>query len=507
MMATMLEHPIASAPSAEQDRDRAAPAGAAPPARAWTAGAVAGMAAATGGDRSDPLAATLSRQLLQRYKRAGANAGGATAKRARIAPMNCRLEPFNAGGFAGARTNWISAVVVPTEVPARGKTPVAKACEASGSVSGFDGGHIIGLHLGGQNTSINVVPMYPRFNRGPWKQLEDEIKRMADNADDELEMTVTIAYGHADPRVPSAFAVVVEDDDEVVLDMTMRQPDDIPGITALSAAHGLIIADAPSYARPALEPTAGRFLLAVNATYAQHAAAGHLPPSTRALYPDNPTDRPYGNLDVLAINGALSVPGQGTMEGNREFSAAQRELILALNAARNGGQLVSDDPADPYPNLSPQGTVNAPEIDHIVPKVLGGSNYYSNARVVSWYLNNRAARVKPLSALLDVSRLAVPVISGNYADNTKTADKEARTIAQQFVARSAGQASVTDVDLKTWILTLWPTLGPELPARLWMSIQTELPKAGVAVTWAPVAVPGRRTVRPNRGQAPHRMDL
>ncbi len=492
----MLEHPIARPASAAATARAGAPPSRSPPQPPVSAGRRA-LAAA----RADPLAATLAR-----YKRAGGGAAG-SAKKRRVALMNHRLEPFAAAGFAGQRTDWISAVVVPTEVRARDKTPVSKACEASGSVPGFDGGHIIGLHLGGHNQAINVVPMYPRFNRGPWKQVEDEIKALADGSADELEMTVTITYGGADPRVPSAFGVVVEDDDEVVYDETLRQPDDIPGITQLAATSAAIIADALSYAHPALEPTAGRFLLAANVTYAQHAAAGRLPPSLRALYPDNPTDRPYGHLDVLAINGVLSVPGQGTMEGNREFSAAQRELILAVNAARNGGQLVSDDPADPYPNLSPQGTVNAPEIDHIVPKVLGGSNYYSNARVVSWYLNNRAARVKPLSALLDVSRLAVPVISGNYADNTKTADKEARTIAEQFVARSAGQASVTDADLKTWILALWPTLGPELPARLWTSIQTEMPKAGVAVTWAPVAVPGRRTVRATRGQAPNRMDL
>ncbi len=482
----------------------ATPAGAlpapSPPDRPGSAGRSA--PAATGiVARADPLAATLAR-----YKRAGGG-GAANAKKRKVPAMNHRLEPFAVAGFAGSRTRWISAVVVPSEVRSRDKTPVAKACEASGSVAGFDGGHIIGLHLGGQNQSINVVPMYPRFNRGPWKQAEDQIKALADASDDELEMTVTITYGGADPRVPSAFAVVVENDDEVVYDETLSQPDDIPGITQLSATHSATIAAPQSYAHPALEPTAGRFLLAANTSYAQYAAAGHLPPSVRALYPDNPAHRPYGGLDVLAINGQLAVPGQGTMEGNREFSAAQRELILAVNAARHGGQLVSDDPADPYPNLSPQGTVNAPEIDHIVPKVLGGSNSYSNARVVSWYLNNRAARIKPLSDLVDVGRLAVPTISGNYEGSAKVADKEACTIAEQFVARHRGQASVTDVDLKVWILTLWPTLGPELPARLWTSVQTQMPKAGVAVTWAPANVPGRRIVRPNRGRPPQRMDV
>ncbi|HEV2785264.1 MAG TPA: DNA/RNA non-specific endonuclease, partial [Solirubrobacteraceae bacterium] len=319
--------------------------------------------------RADPLGAVLARQVLQRYKRRRADST-APAKKRKVAPLNCVLQPFNAGGFAGRRPTWVSAPVTPAEVPARGKTPVAEACTASGSVPGFDGGHVIGLHLGGPNTARNVVPMYPRFNRGPWKQLEDAIKQLAKDSAEKLDMTVTIAYGHADPRVPSTFTVEVENADEIVLSEELKQPDDIPGIAPLPAAYGAIIGDVQSYAAPPRESTAGKFLLG-STTFAQHASAGHLPPSLKALYPDKPTDRPYGQLDVLALNGTLVVPGQGTMEGNREFSAAQREVILALNAYRNGGHLVSDDPDDPHPNLSPQGTVNAPEIDHIVPKVLG----------------------------------------------------------------------------------------------------------------------------------------
>jgi hypothetical protein len=98
------------------------------------------------------------------------------------------------------------------------------------------------------------------------------------------------------------------------------------------------------------------------------------------------------------------------------FGADQRKLILQTNKARNAGRLVSDDPADPaclpphsLANLDERGSVNAPEIDHIIPKSSGGSNMFSNARVVSWLLNNKEDRIKDISHLVDRSRLAPPV--------------------------------------------------------------------------------------------------
>ena len=133
------------------------------------------------------------------------------------------------------------------------------------------------------------------------------------------------------------------------------------------------------------------------------ATHGHLrPPSeigaNKASYPHDPKDRPYEHLDILAFAGKID-PGT-TIGDRRPFSAAQRKLLLQANMARNGGKLMSDHPEDPILEtlgsieLDERGTENFPEIDHIIPNSRGGSNHFSNARVVSWRLNNKAARVK-----------------------------------------------------------------------------------------------------------------
>jgi len=65
----------------------------------------------------------------------------------------------------------------------RSKTPVALGAlhdpgqpqGAADRFLGYDGGHVAGLQLGGANENYNVVPMYPGFNRGVWKNVEDEV--------------------------------------------------------------------------------------------------------------------------------------------------------------------------------------------------------------------------------------------------------------------------------------------------------------------------------------------
>jgi hypothetical protein len=84
----------------------------------------------------------------------------------------------------------------------------------------------------------------------------------------------------------------------------------------------------------------------------------------------------------------------------RAFSSIQKAKILAANRGRNGGVLRSDDPADPHQLLSPPvrsvsrgmgGSGQLPDmasVDHIVPAKAGGTNAYSNARVISQSYNN-----------------------------------------------------------------------------------------------------------------------
>lgn len=92
---------------------------------------------------------------------------------------------------------------------------------------------------------------------------------------------------------------------------------------------------------------------------------------------------------------------------SRMFDPRQKVKILNANEMRNGGMLRSDDPADPAPLLvrpipvNPQtfpkpskprdanGFLNEAQVDHINPFVVGGSNSYCNARLISQELNIR----------------------------------------------------------------------------------------------------------------------
>ena len=89
----------------------------------------------------------------------------------------------------------------------------------------------------------------------------------------------------------------------------------------------------------------------------------------------------------------------------RDFTASQKDKIRAANRARNGGKLKSDDPNDPYQDLSEPvksvslgmggklqgGRLQDPAmaaVDHIKSAKAGGTNSYGNARVISTFLNN-----------------------------------------------------------------------------------------------------------------------
>ena len=77
--------------------------------------------------------------------------------------------------------------------------------------------------------------MYPRFNRGVWKVLEDRIKAEAHKRSG-LVMTVTMTYAGADPRIPSSFDVAVADGTTgaSVLTGSLSQPGDIPDVARAS---------------------------------------------------------------------------------------------------------------------------------------------------------------------------------------------------------------------------------------------------------------------------------
>lgn len=73
----------------------------------------------------------------------------------------------------------------------------------------------------------------------------------------------------------------------------------------------------------------------------------------------------------------------------KEFSEDQKKAIIAENRKRNGGTVKSDVADDSHKTLSGSSPADdSPEIDHIIPKSVGGSNAYANAQVTSRKYNN-----------------------------------------------------------------------------------------------------------------------
>ncbi|MBV9279717.1 MAG: DNA/RNA non-specific endonuclease [Chloroflexi bacterium] len=298
---------------------------------------------------------------------------------------------------------------------------------------GWDGGHILGLSLGGVNVNYNVVPMYPAFNRGTWKAVESEIEHDAIWAYSGMNYTVVInlTYNGTYRSPKSLSAVGYADKYDATTKTTTQkrvkdygtktQPDDIEVTARASTANEKLYAGKiPKKRRTDIIETAADYIDKTlgDPDGAKHLrTTGHLRKSDKAEYPDDPDERPYEYLDILTFAGEINP--QTTLGRGRIFSAKQRELILQTNMARHKGSLQSDDPNDPINEkygedveLSEEGTDDFPEIDHIIPKSLGGSNMFSNARVVSWLLNNVEDRVKDISKLVDITRLAPPTLSG-----------------------------------------------------------------------------------------------
>lgn len=83
-----------------------------------------------------------------------------------------------------------------------------------------------------------------------------------------------------------------------------------------------------------------------------------------------------------------NIPDPPGVAAGKDFTAAQKEAIIAANRARNGGVVKSDLSGRELsaPAKSQKGVSPSPDewqIDHIVPQDQGGTNSYSNARVIS----------------------------------------------------------------------------------------------------------------------------
>ncbi len=267
------------------------------------------------------------------------------------------------------------------------------------TLANYDRGHLVAETLGGPNNSWNVVPMYQWFNRrGPYRKMELTLESALAQGKQVL-FSATINYGNSDGRIPSAF--------EITLTQASGQPATQTLSHAIPARTKITIPGA---------------LKTMFKWGTKNFEDEHLKKGIGQMYP-TAGPRPYAILDFLAENYGGPWPSVNyfgtdydlasgtTISAYRDFGGVQRVFVKFYNAWLNDGWLVSDarqdidpnktnGPWDECPDLNEQGCLDSPEVDHIIPWMSGGSNFYTNARVISWYCNNKQARNKDYSHLL-----------------------------------------------------------------------------------------------------------
>lgn len=369
-------------------------------------------------------------------------------------------EEFTYAGEASKRERAKKATIYVSPKPTGGRAaapvPISFVSTVDGAVDaeirqGWHRGHMAGLEIGGENESYNIAPMLPGFNRGSvWRGVEHATRQASTAAGKNNYVTlIELAYGLADPRIPSAVSVTRKSRASALAPYVT-----VPGDPSVHSHEGAVTAHPEKAERKLLTRKLvgqahllGRMEVENTREAQQALREGHLPKSKKAQWPDDPANRPYGNLDLLNIG--YKLPQVFTIESGREFSQEQRQIIIKANLSHNGA-LVSDDPKDPHQDLSENGTVDFPEVDHIIPKSSGGANAFSNARVVSWELNNRVARVKGIQDLVDVTRLAEsPVYSiADVVHQQLIRGPKAGTTAAQMITlcqKAMHWSSVTDL--------------------------------------------------------------
>lgn len=237
-------------------------------------------------------------------------------------------------------------------------------------VTGLDRGHLIALGLGGPDCPENMVPMFAQFNQaGEWKALERDLAQDAPG-----DVKIHIHYNDDIPFLPTVFVVNWTTTDALGKeDRKMR--------TIRMKAHA---------AKP--------FAVPLEYSKFKDIIKPHLPKSKDPF-------EPYAFLEVLRDELGLKPP-----EENKGYSEAERMAIKIANAlydvqAGNKGFLMSDDPSDPHQTLNDRGNDDQPQVDHIVPESVIGSNSFRNAKLLSKKLNN-IKRAKMDKADMDVAKIA-----------------------------------------------------------------------------------------------------
>jgi len=325
-------------------------------------------------------------------------------------------ETFTFGTPAQARTRplWVRASIRPDASNAgrmTGTAPLAllSGVSADARIPNTEGGHLVGLSIGGPDCSDNLVPMFGLTNRDTYRTVERDINTRAKFGGSPAVL-IKIDYPPVgtgvdqDPRLPTGFTVwyVANVPD---LAQLAENPSGAPIHRVANSGGNPVRFDvqgADIERRRFLVELRTRTLdekwsieLLGGAAVAWN-ARGYLPPVGK---------RPYGFVDRLVYSpdyasyAALMLPRWDACDiaPGREFAEGQRlNLVYAscyTQSSEKKGECWSDDATDPVQSvLTPMGTDDGIEIDHIHPKASMGPNIYSNAQVISSRHNRSKGR-------------------------------------------------------------------------------------------------------------------
>lgn len=314
----------------------------------------------------------LAAYFLQR--RAAGSAAGGVIQRTTYTKGNItyNTSAFTPGGETNARERVTSVVLAGTNQPDTTapnepvsfyKTDTAKWDD----LMGYHRGHVAARQYGGTYASYNIVPMLPNFNTGGWKTEEATIGNRLGQGE-----TVTVRPNYnatPDERVPNSLTVTSD------------------GGYNNTVAHAVVERDA----------TTDEYDLLLQKNLAKKGTkeyANNILDSAvkQGMVPPNYKKSPYYILDVAWLNGG----GIGSPGARISVQTWQVDWMIRYNKRLNGGTMESDawvmGTQELHQKLYEAGRKDRPEVDHIIPALSGGANFFTNFRLVSWELNNSIER-------------------------------------------------------------------------------------------------------------------
>lgn len=327
------------------------------------------------------------------------------------------------------RPTHVTATLTGASVPLTARdndaSPLALIAEGGGvdeRIYNTDRGHLIALEFGGPDVPENQVPMWGRFNQsGAWRNSERKLVELVGTGTAHLHIECTYApSGHhndadlmqwVDPRIPIKFKI------------TLELPDNPHSkfIQIINHARPKPFNEATV---PELAQKFAEFHTEMNKIFPSGYWIEDYIPGASGVGLRVPgktfEERPCMLLDFMAASkGFDGFDLSSVVDNSREFTGIQKTIMLAYNRWKNGGWLASDfeldfgywptGPSDPQEFmrhrladvpasattagppvrvLGMKGGDQAPEVDHIIPLSMGGSNCFSNAQVVSRAYNN-----------------------------------------------------------------------------------------------------------------------